>query len=345
MPDIQAKLKFLQLPASYGPSCQQVELIETHMSWVFLLEQQVFKLKKPVRFPFLDFTTLQARAFYCREEVRLNARLAPGVYLGVAALQWQAGVFALVLEPQLPTHGETVDWLVVMRRLPRHEMLVERIAGHTVAKTDLDALFALLGAFYRAAPVAPVSANEYLQRFQHEQRLNRALLLRPVLALPDVRLALDELDAALLQCADLLRARAAQGHVLDGHGDLRPDHVCLLDPPVVIDCLEFNPQLRQVDPFDETAYLGLECDMAGAPWMASSLVAGIAEALGEHPGPQLLYFYTAYRAMVRARLTMAHLLDAQTRSPERWPALGQRYVARALLALEAFNHSLHPDTP
>lgn len=345
MPDIQAKLKFLQSPASYGLSCQQVELIETHMSWVFMLEQQVFKLKKPVRFSFLDFTTLQARAFYCREEVRLNARLAPGVYLGVAALQWHEGAFALVLEPQLPAPGETVDWLVVMRHLPRHQMLRELIAGHAVTKRDIDALLALLGAFYRAAPVAPVSANEYLLRFQHEQRLNRELLLRPALALPDVRPALDGLDAALSQCADLLRARAAQGRVLDGHGDLRPDHVCLLDPPVVIDCLEFNAQLRQVDPFDEIAYLGLECDMAGAPWMASKLVAGIATALGEHPGPELLYFYTAYRAMVRARLTMAHLLDTRPRSTKRWPALAQCYVARALLALESFSQTLPTETP
>ncbi|WP_296527827.1 hypothetical protein [Rhodoferax sp.] len=344
MPDTQAKLKFLQSPASYGCSCQQVDLIETHMSWVFLLEQQVFKLKKPVRFPFLDFSTLQARAFYCREEVRLNARLAPAVYLGVAALQWRAGDFALVPQAQLPAPGETVDWLVVMRRLPQHQMLRELIAGHMVTKKDIDALLALLSAFYRAAPTAPVSANEYLQRFEHEQLLSRELLLRPELALADVELALDGLDAALSQCADLLRARAAQGRVLDGHGDLRPDHVCLLDPPVVIDCLEFSAQLRQVDPFDEIAYLGLECDMAGAPWIGSRLIAAIAEALEDHPGPGLLYFYTAYRAMLRARLTMAHLLDARPRSPELWPALAQRYVACALLALKSFNQTLHPDT-
>lgn len=345
MPDIEDKLKFLRSPASYGSSCQQVELIETHMSWVFMLEEFVFKLKKPVRFAFLDFTTLQARAFYCREEVRLNARLAQGVYLGVAALQWQADAFALVPQAQLPAPGETVDWLVMMRRLPQRDMLIELIASHRVAEKHIDALLALLGPFYRAAPTAAVGANDYLQRFQHEQRLNRELLLRPELALPDVRLALDGLDAALSQCADLLRARAAQGHVLDGHGDLRPDHVCLLDPPVVIDCLEFNPKLRQVDPFDEIAYLGLECEMAGAPWVGSRLVAGIAGALGEHPGPGLLRFYTAYRAMLRARLTMAHLLDARPRSPERWPALAQRYLTRALLALEAFNQTLRPDMP
>ncbi|WP_296482641.1 hypothetical protein [Rhodoferax sp.] len=347
MPNIEAKLTFLQSPASYGPLSPQVELIETHMSWVFLLEQRVFKLKKPVRFPFLDFTTLQAREFYCREEVRLNARLAPGVYLGVVALQWQDGVFALVPDAQLPAPGETVDWLVVMRRLPRQRMLIEMVASHSVADKDIDALVALLGAFYRAAPAAPISANDYLSRLRHEQTLNREVLLRPQFGLQDVRLAIDRLDAALAQCDDLLRARASHGHVLDGHGDLRPDHVCLLEPPVVIDCLEFNPQLRQVDPFDEVAYLGLECDMAGAPWIGPQLVAGIVDALGDHPGPSLLHFYTAYRAMLRARLAMAHLLDPRPRSPERWPALSERYIARALLALDAFNQTqtLQAETP
>ena len=96
MPDIQAKLQFLQSPASYRHSCQQIESMKTHWSWVFMLAQQVFKLKKPVRFPFLDFTTLQARAFYCREEVRLKARLAPGVYLGVADLQARTRIGSLL---------------------------------------------------------------------------------------------------------------------------------------------------------------------------------------------------------------------------------------------------------
>jgi aminoglycoside phosphotransferase family enzyme len=345
MPDIEAKLKFLRSPASYGSLGQQVELIETHMSWVFVLEQRVFKLKKPVCFPFLDFSTLQAREFYCREEVRLNARLAPGVYLGVVALQWQDGAFALVPEAQWPAPGETVDWLVVMRRLPRQRMLSELIARHSVARSDIDALLALLGAFYRAAPAAPVSANDYVSRLRHEQALNRELLLRPQFVLQDVRLAIERLDAALAQCTDLLRARASRRHVLDGHGDLRPDHVCLLDPPVVIDCLEFNPQLRQVDPFDEVAYLGLECDLAGAPWIGSQLVAGIADALGDHPGPSLMHFYTAYRAMLRARLAMAHLLDPRPRSPERWPAQSERYIAHALVALDAFNQTMHLETP
>lgn len=102
MHDLQAKLHFLQQRASYGNAGAEVECIETHMSWVFRVGAQVFKLKKPVRFAYLDFSSLALRELYCREEVRLNARLAPGVYLGVVALQWRDGAFALVPPEQHP---------------------------------------------------------------------------------------------------------------------------------------------------------------------------------------------------------------------------------------------------
>jgi len=339
MPDMTAKLKFLQTPEAYGPSGQRLECLETHMSWVFLVGEQVFKLKKPVRFPFLDFTTLQAREFYCREEVRLNARLAPGVYLGLMALQWCAGRFALIPEARLQVladaPGEIVDWLVLMRRLPRQRMLHQLIAQGKVASSDIEALIEVLGAFYLGTPAVALSANDYLARFQYEQAANREVLLRPQFHLRDAAQAIDRLDVGLAQNADLLRDRVLRQRVLDGHGDLRPEHVCLLRPPVVIDCLEFNPQLRQVDPFDEIAYLSLECDVRGASWIGQRLTSGCAAILGDHPEPVLMQLYTAHRALLRARLAMAHLLDPQPRTPDRWPPQATRYIARALVALDA----------
>ncbi len=348
MPDIAAKLKFLQRPEAYGKWGQQLECIETHMSWVFLVGNQVFKLKKPVRFPFLDFTTLQSREFFCREEVRLNRRLAPGVYLGLMALQWRDGTFALLPEAHLTDttdRGEIVDWLVWMRRLPKQRMLNQMIADGQAALQDIDALVDVLGAFYLRAPAVALSPNDYLARFQYEQASTREVLLRPQFQLRDAALAIDRLDVALSQGADLLRERALRQRVLDGHGDLRPEHVCLLQPPVVIDCLEFNPQLRQVDPFDEMAYLGLDCEMAGAPWIGPRLTAGCAAILGDRPAPALLHLYTACRALLRARLAMAHLLDPQPRTPEKWPPLAARYVARALMALDAFSATMPHGSP
>ena len=333
---MEAKLKFLQSPESYGSAPVHLECIETHMSWVFLVDQQVFKLKKPVCFPFLDFTTLKAREFYCREEVRLNARMAPGIYLGVVALQWCEGNFLLLPEDQLPAPGETVDWLVRMRRLPSHRMLHQLIATGQATRHDIESLVGMLSAFYRSAPVAPLSGTDYLDRFRCAQASNREVLLRPQFRLRDAALAIDRLGTALSGASGLLRERVSRKRILDGHGDLRPEHVCLLQPPVVFDCLEFNPLLRQVDPFDEMAYLSMECDMAGAPWIGPQLVSGVSDALHDHPHAALPHFYTAHCALLRARLAMAHLLDPKPRLPEKWQPLAERYLTRALSATADF---------
>ncbi|MDP3651873.1 MAG: hypothetical protein Q8R67_09345 [Rhodoferax sp.] len=345
MPDIEAKLRFLRSPHAYGQSSTAVDCIETHMSWLFLVGTRVFKLKKAVCFPFLDFTTLKAREFYCQEEVRLNVRLAPGVYLGVVALQWHDGAFTLVPGAQLPAPGETQDWLVLMRRLPLHQTLLHRIHNHHVNDGDLEALVRLLGAFYKGAPPMALDGASYVSQFQHPQPTNRGVLLHPPFQLPDAAQAMDRFDAALAQGADLLRARASHQRIVDGHGDLRPDHIFLRHPPVVIDCLEFNAALRQVDPFDELAYLGLECDMAGAPWIGPRLIQGLARALRDQPPPALVHLYTAHRALLRARLAVAHLLDPHPRTPETWLPLAERYLQRALAATEAFTSSMRHGWP
>lgn len=334
-PSLDAKLRFLQTPASHPGRESSVSVMETHMSWLFFVGDRVLKLKKPVRFPFLDFSTLRSREFYCREELRLNSRLAPGVYLGLMTLQATETGLALVPEGCLPAAGQTVEWLVLMRRLPPDRMLSHLIAEARVDPREIDALVAVLAAFYRRAPKAGVTAQEYVARFQREQAANREVLLRPQFELRGAAPALDRFDAALAERTDMLHDRADRGLVLDGHGDLRPEHVCLLAPPVVIDCLEFNAQLRQVDPFDEIAFLALECDIAGASWIGPQLAAGCAAALGEMPPAALIDLYTAHRALLRARLAMAHLLDPQPRSPQKWAPQAQCYVEHARGALDA----------
>ena len=328
-PALEAKVRFLQSPAAHG-GMAPVESIETHMSWVFLTDEHVLKLKKPVRFPFLDFSTLAARARWCEEEVRLNRRLAPGVYLGLRALQWDGHALSL----GAPAAGRTVDWLVLMRRLPDSRMLDRMIAEGRVAPADIDGLVSRLGRFYRGALRLPVPAVQYVEHFQREQASNREVLLRPQFAVRHAEEALDRLDRALLTHAELLYERCARGCIVEGHGDLRPEHVCLTDPPVVIDCVEFNLCLRRVDPFDEGAFLALECEQAGADWIGKRLLAGLAAALDDRPPAALIQLYTAQRALLRARLAMAHLLDPDPRVPLKWPALAQRYVRRALGALE-----------
>jgi aminoglycoside phosphotransferase family enzyme len=336
LPDSAACVRFLAGAEAHvrhaGPGAA-VETLETHMSWVFRVGTQVLKLKKAVRYAFLDFSTLRAREVACRDEMRLNARLAPGIYRGLMVLQWRDGALSLVPEGEADPLATTLDWLVWMQRLPAERMLDRAIADGVLQASEIDALADVLSAFYANAGVVPIDATEYTLRFQREQAINRDVLLRPQFQLDGAREALDRLDAALLADAGLLAERVRARRIVDGHGDLRPGHVCLLQPPVVIDCLEFNTRLRQIDPLDELAFLALECDLAGAPWIGPRLRERCGAALGDAPPAALWRLYTAYRALLRARLAMAHLLDPQPRTPQRWPSMAQGYVDRALQVL------------
>jgi aminoglycoside phosphotransferase family enzyme len=167
------------------------------------------------------------------------------------------------------------------------------------------------------------------------QAASREVLLQPAFATIDARPVLDAADALRKRHAAALGARAAGGHVREGHGDLRPEHIVLDGVPVVLDCLEFNATLREVDPFDELAFLGLECRMLGAPWIEGSLIAHMAHALDDTPSPLVQSLYTAHRALLRARLSAAHLLDDHPRTPERWLPQAARYLAEARSALAA----------
>jgi aminoglycoside phosphotransferase family enzyme len=308
-------------------------VIETHMSWVFLTGDRVLKLKKPVRTPFLDFSTLAAREFNCREEVRLNGRLAPGVYVGVVPLLARPGGALAIGRAESPADGQVVDWLVQMHRIPRERMLDVALSTGTVSTEDIVRLGERLAQFFQRAEPVQLARTAYVERFIASQVMNRCVLLQPGFHEAATADALEQFDRALHRHAELLGTRAEAGHLREGHGDLRPEHIGLDGTPVVIDCLEFNRALREVDPFDELAFLDLECRMLGADWIGPRLIAHCAAALHDSVPPSVIALYTAHRALVRARLAMAHLLDAEPRTPARWKPQAQRYVAAARAAL------------
>jgi aminoglycoside phosphotransferase family enzyme len=329
---LDEKVRVLRAAASYCERPSEVVAVETHMSWVFMAGERVYKLKKPVRYPFLDFSSLAAREANCRQEVRLNRRLAPDIYLGVVPLTRSADG-ALSLDG----HGEVVDWLVLMRRLPGERMFDCMLRQGLVGDTELDQLTTVLASFYRGAEPGGISPAAYADRFSRQQTINREVLTRRDFALDHGRAAtvLDRLDQALADGAELLQERVRAGRIVDGHGDLRPEHICLTEPVVIFDCLEFNRELRLVDPFDETAFLGMECALLGARWVAPRLVEDFAAKLGERPPAPLMALYTAFRAVMRARLALAHLLDATPREPGKWEPLATRYLDLAEQALSS----------
>lgn len=324
--DLAGKLAFLRRPQSYPDRPARVDAIETHMSWVFLTERFAYKLKKPVRLPFLDFSTLAARKRVCEESLRLNRRLAADVYLGVVPLCMRDDG-----ELALEAGGEPVEWLEKMRRLPADSMLDRAIAARAVTADQVRRFSRVLAAFYRDAPAEPISAPAYRTRLRADLDADFAALLEPTWQLPKLRLIAlrDAQHAALERNAALFDARVAQRRIVEGHGDLRPEHVCLLDPPVIIDCLEFNRPLRILDTADELAYLALECEYLGAPWIGPLAFDTYAHATGDQPAPELVAFYKARRAVLRAKLAVWHLRDQEPSTHARWLRRTHDYLALA----------------
>jgi aminoglycoside phosphotransferase family enzyme len=322
--DLEEKVRFLASSGALAGADRAVAR-ETHMSWVFLTEDLVFKLKKPVRFSYLDFSTLQARETACREELILNRRLAPDVYLRLARLTREDdGVL------KIDGQGRTIDWLVVMRRLPKDEMLDARIQAGRLTRKDIEDLAAVLTVFYAEAPRVPTTAGAYLARLRAQLALDREVLCDARLPFDHARAAsmLDRVARALTELESALRARVESGCIVEGHGDLRPEHICLGDSIRIIDRLEFNRELRLVDPFDELAYLALECAVLDARWIGSLLIERARERLAA-PSDEIMRFYWVLRASLRARLSLAHLKDATPRQPEIWSPRAERYLAEA----------------
>jgi uncharacterized protein len=330
-PGLAAKVAFLSRPESYAEPSRTVGTVETHMSWVFLLDRHVYKLKKPVRLPYLDFSTEALRRAACADEVRLNRRLASDVYYGAVPLTFTAE-HGLAIDGG----GRVVDWLVRMRRLPAERMLDRMIAARTLAADDVRRVVRKLAAFYRACAPLPTSPEAHLRRFAAGIRENRHELARPAycLATHDVEDLCERQRAALARHADALAARARAGRIVEAHGDLRPEHVCIETEPQIIDCLEFSRDLRSLDPADELAFLTLECERLSAGWVHACAFAAYAEATGDTPAPALVAFYQSYRAAVRAKIAAWHLNDDGVRAPATWTdrATGYIALARAKLA-------------
>ncbi len=324
------KIAFLSRPDAYPHRVDSVVVRETHMSWVFLAGPRVYKLKKPVRFPYLDFSTPARREAACRAELRLNRRLAGDVYVDVLPLT--AARHGLTLAGS----GVVVDWLVVMRRLDQRCMLDHAIAANRVDERALDRLVTLLARFYRHAARVRTTGATHLADWRKSLADNRRGLSDPRAQAPVGLVSfIDGVQARFLaRFGWLLAARASGGHIVDAHGDLRPEHIWLGKEPRIIDCLEFNDKLRANDPFDEIAFLTLECERLGAAWVARYLRRRLTRAVPGPPPAALFAFYRCHRATLRARLAVAHLFEKDVRMPEKWPAQARAYLR--LVAADAW---------
>jgi aminoglycoside phosphotransferase family enzyme len=323
---LDREVKFLGSPLAYPEHPSRVERIETHYSWVFLTDRHVYKLKKPLRGQGFDFTTPAARRCNAEAEVHLNRRLAAVVYVGVVPLTLERGG-----DLAIGGKGCAVDWLVKMIRLPASRMLDNRLARGDLCHADVNALADRLARFYATARRVHICPTIYLGRLCAECHSSSTALQSgggPPLQ-HATQYVVRGLEAFILCHKALLLRRLDGGQVVEGHGDLRPEHIHLGPEPRVIDCLEFRADLRSLDAVEELAFLTMECERIGARDIGPILFHRYWLRTRDFPPPELIAFYKAIAAFVRARLAILHLQESPVRDPAKWPQRAAEYLVIA----------------
>jgi len=314
-------------PGFYSPDKGKVEVRETHVSHVFLAGDGAYKLKKPLQLPFLDASTAERRHQLCREELRLNRRLAPDVYVGVRAVVRSDDGFKLADED----HPDAFDYAVEMRRYDEHDTLASRLADGRVRTPDITVIARTLADFHASAPPVITSPSA------HDLECRLAQNIHELFTIAEQRperwriLELMRFTHAFLAAhASTLAERASAGFIREGHGDLRAEHVLLGSKLQIVDCIEFDRHLREIDTADDLAFLVMDLTAAGGHNFASSLVRAYRRAGGDPGADWLVAFYSAHHALTRAKVALLRAGQFPANHPQR---VHQGVVARDLIAL------------
>ncbi len=310
-----ALIKGLLNPHIYNHDTDCIRLIETHCAWVVLTGQYAYKIKKPVNFGFLDFSTLEKRHFYCAEEVRLNRRFAPDIYLEVVTI---TGTPAC---PHLGGDEEILDYAVRMRQFPDNGLLSQLASRQALETAHIDQLVHTVSNFHRHADRAsssdifgdPAHTHHWVQEnFRHVQSL---------LASTDKTDVVEQLrqwsENEYGHLSSLLQARKDTGAIRECHGDLHLGNITLINGCVTLfDCIEFNPELRWIDVFSEIAFVLMDLDERGLAHFANRFLNGYLQETGDYTGLGVLPYYQVYRAMVRAKVAILRRQQTQQGSTD-----------------------------
>ena len=289
----------------------RVETLETHISSVLLAGRHAYKLKKPVDLGFVDFTTLERRRFFCEEELRLNRRLAPSLYLAVVPIT------GTIDAPVMGGAGEAIDYAVQMREFPQEALLSRALARGEVTAAHIDALADEVARFHAHVDIAPAaSAFGSPEKIADYARQNFAQCGGSAES-PAQRRALAALsrwtEDELAARATMMRQRKADGFVRECHGDLHLGNMAEIDGhPVIFDCIEFNEDLRWIDVMSEVAFTTMDLADRGRSDLARRFLNGYVERTGDYAGLPVLRFYLVYRAMVRAKVALVRATQVGT---------------------------------
>lgn len=323
-------IKFLQNPALYNHPVEQFQVIETHISWVILTGPYAYKIKKPVDFGFLNFTQLADRKHFCEEELRLNQRLTHDLYLEVLPITGS------VTKPQLAGQGEPIEYVLKMRQFPQHQLLSQLQARGELKAGQIDELASQIANFHQLTPKValdlPFGSPEVVMapvRQNFEQI--RAMLPEDEAGLSQLAALEAWAEATYQRLQPLLAKRKAEGFVRECHGDIHLNNAAVLDGKVVLfDCIEFNQPFRLIDVANDIAFLVMDLEDRKLNALANRLLNNYLEQTGDYESLQLMSFYKAYRAMVRAKVALFSLTHVTEQSVQQ--AILSQYYNYANLA-------------
>lgn len=328
-------IQALTRPDAYPYAVTSIELIETHISWVLLAGPYAYKIKKPVVLPFANFGSLAQRRRLCREELRLNHRLAPSIYLRVVPITGSAA------HPHIESRGRAIEYAVKMRRFDQAALFDHILARGALTRSHIDHLAARIAAFHDVARTTRATRYGTPRRVM-QTALDNFPALR---AHADVtrRAELRELEAwthaAFTQLAPTFAARHRNGWIRECHGDLHLGNIALVDAePTPFDCIEFNPALRWIDVIDEVAFLVMDLMDRGRGDLGYRFLDRYLALTGDYAGAAVLRFYAVYRALVRAKVHDLRARQARNSDPRgarRLQATVEHYLRLALHMIRA----------
>lgn len=287
---------------------KRISVIQTHISWVLVGDFFAYKIKKPVNFGFLDFTTLERRKHFCLEELRLNRRLSPDLYLGLLPIFIKDGRYTFN-----GMGSEPVEYAVWMKKIPQDRLMKSLLLAGKLNTNHLKEVARVLTRFFSEADSSPeISAFGEPERFKVNTDENFAQI-RPyagrTVSVEQIELLQSWTDRYLEQNEEAFWDRISGGHVKDCHGDLHMEHICLTDKVSIFDCIEFNERFRYGDTLSDVAFLLMDLEYHGAWDLAKELWTIYKDLSGEEDPRDLLTFYKVYRAVVRGKVNSFQLDD------------------------------------
>ncbi len=303
-------IKDLMHPIAYPEITKKVTFAQTHISTVFIGDEFVYKIKKPVNYDFLDFSTLEKRRYYCKKEVELNSRFSKDIYLGVYPVTFNGKKYAINAK------GKIVDYAVKMKRLLDEDLMKSRFMKGTVTSEDIKRIGKAIAVFHniskRSKEIDEFGKLEVVKLNTDENFQQTAEFIQNSISEKQYNNLKNWTDEFYKEHQELFTKRIKDGKIRDCHGDLHMEHICLTDPIIIFDCIEFNDRFRYSDIVSDIAFLLMDLEFNGGKRLSEQLCKAYLNYIGEKDNyliNHLINFYKVYRAYVRGKVTSFILKD------------------------------------